>query len=40
MDSFGSRTPLGNPKCAAKRARNAAVGRTLGKLGLWRSLWR
>ena len=30
----------GNPKYAAHRAKNVAVGRTLRKLGFWRWLWR
>jgi hypothetical protein len=30
----------GNPKRIARRARNVAVGRLLGKLGVWRRLWR
>lgn len=31
---------LSNPKRAARRAKNVAVGRTLGKAGFWRSLWK
>lgn len=30
----------GNPKRMARRARNVAVGRALGKAGVWRRLWR
>lgn len=30
----------GNPKRIARRARNVAVGRTLGRLGFWGRLWR
>jgi len=29
----------GNPYYAARRARNIAVGRALGRAGLWRGLW-
>lgn len=31
---------LSNPKRAARRARNVAVGRGLGRAGFWRSLWK
>ncbi len=30
----------GNPKRIARRARNVAVGRLLGRIGYWRRLWR
>ena len=30
----------GNPKRVARRAKNIAVGRALGRAGLWRRLWR
>lgn len=30
----------GNPKLIARRAKNVAVGRTLGRAGVWRRLWR
>ncbi len=30
----------GNPKRIARRARNVVVGRSLGRLGVWRRLWR
>ncbi|HVD00921.1 MAG TPA: hypothetical protein VNG93_07220 [Candidatus Dormibacteraeota bacterium] len=31
---------LRSPKTAARRARNLATGRLLGRLGVWRRLWR
>jgi hypothetical protein len=31
---------LSSPKRAARRAKNIVVGRTLGRLGFWRMLWR
>lgn len=30
----------GNPKRIARRAKNVAVGRALGRAGVWRSLWK
>ena len=30
----------GNPSRVARRAKNVAVGRSLGKAGVWRSLWK
>lgn len=30
----------GNPRRGARRARNVIVGRTLGRAGAWRRLWR
>jgi hypothetical protein len=30
----------GNPKRITRRARNKLVGRTLGRSGFWRFLWR
>jgi hypothetical protein len=30
----------GNPRRIARRARNVAVGRGLGRAGFWRSLWK
>jgi hypothetical protein len=30
----------GNPERIARRARNKALGRVLGKLGVWRRLWK
>jgi muconolactone delta-isomerase len=30
----------GDPKRMARRAKNIAVGRALGKAGVWRRLWR
>jgi hypothetical protein len=30
----------GNPRRIARRARNVAVGRLLGRIGYWRRLWR
>jgi hypothetical protein len=30
----------GNPKRIEKRAKNVAVGRVLGKAGVWRWLWK
>jgi muconolactone delta-isomerase len=30
----------GNPKRVARRAKNVAVGRVLGRAGVWRRLWR
>ena len=30
----------GNPKRMARRAKNVAVGRALGRAGFWRSLWK
>lgn len=30
----------GNPKRVVRRAKNVAVGRALGKAGVWRRLWR
>jgi hypothetical protein len=31
---------LSSPKRAARRAKNIVVGRALGRLGLWRLLWK
>jgi hypothetical protein len=30
----------GNPKRMARRAKNVALGRTIGRAGVWRRLWR
>lgn len=30
----------GNPRRIARRAKNVTVGRTLGRAGVWRWLWR
>lgn len=30
----------GNPRRVARRAKNVALGRTLGRAGLWRRLWK
>jgi hypothetical protein len=30
----------GDPKRMARRAKNVAVGKALGKAGVWRRLWR
>lgn len=30
----------GNPKRMARRAKNIAVGRALGRAGVWRRLWK
>jgi hypothetical protein len=30
----------GNPKRVARRTENVALGRTLGRAGVWRRLWR
>ena len=30
----------GNPKRIERRAKNVAVGRALGRAGVWRKLWR
>ena len=30
----------GKPQRVARRAKNVALGRTLGKAGLWRRLWK
>jgi hypothetical protein len=30
----------GNPRRVARRAKNIALGRALGKAGIWRRLWR
>jgi muconolactone delta-isomerase len=30
----------GNPKRVVRRAKNVALGRTLGRAGVWRRLWR
>lgn len=30
----------GHPKRVARRAKNIAVGRALGKAGVWRRLWK
>lgn len=30
----------GHPKRIARRGKNIAVGRSLGKAGVWRKLWR
>jgi hypothetical protein len=31
---------LSSPKRAVRRAKNIVVGRTLGRLGFWRLLWK
>jgi hypothetical protein len=30
----------GNPKRVARRTKNVVLGRTLGRAGVWRRLWR
>jgi hypothetical protein len=30
----------GNPRRMARRAKNIAIGRTLGRAGVWRRLWK
>jgi len=30
----------GNPRRIARRAKNVMIGRTLGRSGVWRKLWR
>ncbi len=30
----------GNPRRAARRAKNVVLGRSLGRAGIWRRLWR
>lgn len=30
----------GNPRRVARRAKNVAVGRALGRAGVWRRLWK
>jgi hypothetical protein len=30
----------GNPRSVARRAKNVALGRALGRGGFWRSLWK
>lgn len=30
----------GNPRRAARRAKNVTLGRALGRAGVWRRLWR
>jgi hypothetical protein len=30
----------GNPRRIARRAKNVALGRTLGRAGFWRRVWR
>jgi hypothetical protein len=31
---------FGNPKRIARRAKNVALGRALGRAGVWRRLWK
>ena len=31
---------LSNPRRAVRRAKNVAVGRALGRAGVWRKLWK
>jgi hypothetical protein len=37
---FQSARSLRSPETAARRAKNIALGRLLGRLGFWRWLWR
>lgn len=40
LSSTASALASGNPKRIARRGKNVVVGRSLGRAGVWRWLWR
>jgi len=39
VEAIAKTAETGNPEYVARRARNKLVGRTLARLGVWRTLW-